>query len=30
MDEFLKKFENHGIKIAWVNLIVVTKSINLQ
>ena len=30
MDEFLKKFENRCIKIARVNLILITKSINLQ
>ena len=30
MVEFLRKFENHGIKIAWVNTILITKSNNLQ
>ena len=30
MVEFLRKFENHGIKIARVNLILFTKSINSQ
>ena len=30
MIEFLRKFENHSIKIALVNLIRITKSINLQ
>ena len=30
MVEFLRKFENRGIKIARVNLILITKSINLQ
>ena len=29
MVEFLRKFENHGIKIARVNSIRITKSINL-
>ena len=29
MDEFLKKSENHLIKIAWVNSILITKSLNL-
>ena len=28
--KFLRKFENHSIKIAGVNLILITKSINLQ
>ena len=30
MDEFLTKFQNHGIKITRVNSILITKSINLQ
>ena len=30
MIEFLRKFQDHGIKIAWVNLILITKSTNLQ
>ena len=30
MNEFLKKFENHGIKIARVYSNVITKSIDLQ
>ena len=30
MVEFLRKFENRGIKIAQVNSILITKSINLQ
>ena len=30
MDAFFRKFENRGIKIARVNSILVTKSINLQ
>ena len=30
MVEFLRKFENRGTKIAWVNSILITKSINLQ
>ena len=30
MLDVLSKFENRGIKIAWVNLILITKSINLQ
>ena len=30
MSEFLKRFENHGIKIVWVNSILITKSMNLQ
>ena len=30
MIEFLRKFENRGIKIARVNSILITKSINLQ
>ena len=30
MVEFLRKFENRGIKIARVNLIHITKSFNLQ
>ena len=30
MVEFLRKFQNRGIKIAWVNPILITKSINLQ
>ena len=30
MIEFLRKFENRGIKIAWVNSIIISKSINLQ
>ena len=30
MIEFLRKFENRGIKIALVNSILLTKSINLQ
>ena len=30
MVKFLRKFENRGIKIARVNLILITKSINLQ
>ena len=29
MVRFLRNFENHGIKIAWVNSIRITKSINL-
>ena len=29
MVEFLRKFENYGIKIARVNSILITKSINL-
>ena len=29
MIEFLRKFENRGIKIARVNAILITKSINL-
>ena len=29
MDEFLRKFENPGIKIARVNSILITKSLNL-
>ena len=29
MVEYLRKFESHGIKIARVNLILITKSINL-
>ena len=28
--EFLRKFENHGIKSTLVNSILITKSINLQ
>ena len=28
--EFLREFENHGIKIAPVSSILITKSINLQ
>ena len=30
MVKFLRKFENRGIKIAQVNSILITKSINLQ
>ena len=30
MVEFFRKIENHGIKIAQVNLILITKSIDLQ
>ena len=30
MIEFLRKFENRGTKIAWVNSILITKSINLE
>ena len=30
MIEFLRKIESRGIKIAWVNLILITKSHNLQ
>ena len=30
MTEFLRKWENRSIKIARVNLIIITKSINLQ
>ena len=30
MDEIFRKFYNRGIKIAWINLILITKSINLQ
>ena len=30
MIEFLRKFENYGFKIARVNSILITKSINLQ
>ena len=30
MVEFLVKFENHGIKIARLNSILITKFINLQ
>ena len=30
MIEFFRKDENRGIKIGWVNSILVTKSINLQ
>ena len=29
-EEFLRKFENHGIKIACVNFILITEPINLQ
>ena len=30
MTEYLRKFENRGIKIARVNSILITESINLQ
>ena len=30
MAEFLRKFKNRGIKITWINSILITKSINLQ
>ena len=30
MVEFRRKLENRGIKIAWVNSILISKSINLQ
>ena len=30
MIEFLRKFENRGIKISLINSILITKSINLQ
>ena len=30
MIEFLRKFENRGIKIAWVDSIFITKFLNLQ
>ena len=30
MVEFLRKFENRGIKIAWVNSILIIKYNNLQ